>query len=73
MVGKRKVRAKVNRAQKAASLREKFAIIRMPEDKDEAPHWLFWLLVIVFAVFIVSIIWQGVATSTNLQAYLPYI
>lgn len=73
MAGRRKVRAKVNRAQKAASLREKFAIIRMPEDRDEAPHWLFWLLAIIFALLIISIIWQGVATSTSLQAYLPYI
>ena len=73
MAGKRKTKAKVNQARKTASLKEKFAIICMPEDRDEAPHWLFWLLVIVFAALVVSIVWQGMAVSPNLQAYLPYL
>jgi len=73
MISKRKARAKVNQARKSASLKDRFAIIRMPEDKDEAPHWLFWLLVVVFAVLVISAIWQGIAASTSFQAYLPYL
>ncbi len=73
MVSQRKVRTKVNQARKSASLKNRFAIIRMPEDKDEAPHWLFWLLVIVFAALVISVIWQGISASTSFQAYLPYL
>lgn len=73
MAGKKKVATTVAKARKTANLKAKFAIIRMPEDKDEAPHWLFWLLVIVFAVLVISIIWQGITASSDLQAYLPYL
>ncbi|RLC37662.1 hypothetical protein DRH29_01020 [candidate division Kazan bacterium] len=48
-----------------------FSIIRMPEDQDEAPHWMYWLLVIVFILLIISIFWREFSDTPSIQAYLP--
>ncbi|OGB73575.1 hypothetical protein A3K24_01870 [candidate division Kazan bacterium RIFCSPHIGHO2_01_FULL_44_14] len=73
MPAKKKLNAKVRQAMSKAKPKKRFFIIQMPEDKDEAPHWLFWVLVILFVTLLVSIIWQGLSVSSSVQAYLPYL
>ncbi|AKM84966.1 TPA: hypothetical protein DHW58_01040 [Patescibacteria group bacterium] len=73
MAAKKKLSAKVRQAVAKAKPKKTFFIIQMPEDQDEAPHWLFWMLLIVFVALLVSIVWQGLALSSSVQAYLPYL
>ena len=68
-----KIRAKISKAVNHAKQAKRFSILHLPEDRDEAPHWLFWWVVILFILLVISIIWQGMAASSSLQAYLPYI
>lgn len=50
--------------------RRKPFIIRMPEEKDDSIHWLFWWLVILVLVFLISII---IISWSNSSALLSYI
>ncbi|MFH0905121.1 MAG: hypothetical protein V1826_00135 [bacterium] len=73
MVNKKKGKAKIAQATKRASLKKRLAIIIMPEDRDDTPHWLFWVLVMIFVALLVTIVWQQMSMSSSLQAYLPYL
>lgn len=73
MAPKKKLNSKVRKALTKAKPKKAFFIIQMPEDNDEAPHWLFWMLVIVFAALLAAILWQGLSVSSSVQAYLPYL
>ena len=64
---------KLEKAIKDAKAVKRFSILRMPEESDEAPHWLFWLLIIVLVAIMVSWVWEGISSSSDLQAYLPYL
>ena len=64
---------KIEKAIREAKSVTRFNILRMPEDGDEAPHWLFWLLVIVLIALAVSWIWAGMSVGSSVQAYLPYL
>lgn len=67
--GKKKINEAINKAKSLA----RFNILRMPEESDEAPHWLFWLLIIVLIALAVSWIWAGMSVNSSLQAYMPYL
>ena len=54
MAAKKKLSAKVRQAVAKAKPKKTFFIIQMPEDQDEAPHWLFWMLLIVFVALLLS-------------------
>jgi len=47
-------------------------IILIPEERDDAPHWIFWLLLILVFVFIVSWTWMNWSGSSALMSYLSY-
>jgi len=64
---------KIDEAVNKAKSLKRFNILRMPEESDEAPHWLFWLLIIVLTALAISWIWAGMSVSSSLQAYLPYL
>ncbi|MDD5605994.1 MAG: hypothetical protein PHR51_01570 [Patescibacteria group bacterium] len=68
-----KAKKKIEKAVKQARSTSRFSILRMPEDTDEAPHWLFWLLVIALIALLASWIWESVSLNSSLQAYLPYL
>lgn len=70
---KQKAKDKIISAAKRAQIKKFFTIIQMPEDRDDAPHWMFWLLIVVFILLVASVIWQGTSASSSLQAYLPYL
>ena len=73
MAPKKKLTGKVRKALDKAKPKKSFFIIQMPEDNDESPHWLFWMLVIVFAALLAAILWQGLSVGSSVQAYLPYL
>ena len=60
-------------ASKTRARKNVFSIIKMPEDRDESPHWLYWLLVIVFILLVISIAWRELSNTPSIQAYLPYL
>jgi hypothetical protein len=68
-----KAKKKIDEAVRKAKSTTRFNILRMPEDSDEAPHWLFWLLIIVLVAIAISWIWEGMSVSSSVQAYLPYL
>ncbi|MBN2585564.1 hypothetical protein JXA59_02860 [Patescibacteria group bacterium] len=47
-------------------------IILIPEERDESPHWLFWLLLILIFIFLVSWTWNSWGESSALMSYLSY-
>jgi hypothetical protein len=47
-------------------------ILLIPEERDDAPHWLLWLLLILVIIFLISwtlLNWRG---SSALLSYLSY-
>ena len=68
-----RAKKKINEAINKAKSLKRFNILRMPEESDEAPHWLFWLLIIVLIALAVSWIWAGMSVNSSLQAYMPYL
>lgn len=49
--------------------KRKALIMLMPEEKDEAIHWLFWALVILVIAFLVSIVFLNWQSSSVLLSY----
>lgn len=50
--------------------RRKPFIIKMPEERDDSIHWLFWLLLILVLLFLISTIvisWSG---SSGILTYI---
>lgn len=68
-----KTKKKIAEAVSKAKSLARFNILRMPEESDEAPHWLFGLLIIVLIAIAVSWIWAGMSVNSSLQAYIPYL
>ena len=73
MPDKKVAKEKIHKAKQAANSSLRFNILRMPEDKDDAPHWLFTLLILVLIALIVGWIWESLSVSSSVQAYLPYL
>jgi hypothetical protein len=56
-----------------AKSKKRLTIIEMPEENDNAPHWLLWLTLASFVGLVVAITWQLLASDNNLQAFLPFL
>jgi len=50
--------------------RHKPFIIKMPEERDDSIHWLFWLLLILVLAFLISIIVTSWSDSSALLSYI---
>lgn len=50
--------------------RRKPFIIKMPEEKDDSIHWLFWLLLILVLIFLISTIVINWSSSSGLLSYI---
>lgn len=49
--------------------KRKALIMLMPEEKDEAIHWLFWVLIILVVTFLISIVFLSWQSSSVLLSY----
>lgn len=71
---KSKSRSRIKKAKTIASKvrasKNVFSIINMPEDTDASPHWLYWLLIIVFIALVVSVIWSEFSSTSSIQTYI---
>lgn len=67
------IQAKINQVVAKAKQLKRPVILEMPEDVENAPHWLVWVALIALIGFIVSAGWQIAETQNQLQAYLPFL
>ncbi len=70
---KKKTIAILRQALNRAKSKKRLTIIEMPEENDNAPHWLLWLTLVSFIGLVVAITWQMLASNSNLQAFLPFV
>lgn len=69
----KQIRTKLNQVIAKAKQLRRPAILEMPEEIENAPHWLLWVVLIALIGFIASAGWQIVETQNRLQAYLPFL